>query len=138
MQECKDISIYMYMITFFMLNVTVNNFSVMLGRSYRFLVIASTLGGGGKYVLLKNTTRRPEWGSNPRPLDPESKVLTTRPSPPPPAAPPEHMSRVIRKPTFYICENKDADQLHEADQPLCFRYIDSTIPLLSKSEISSL
>ena len=50
------------------------------------------------------------------------------------------MSRVMRKPTFCICENKDADQLHyrEADQCLCFRYIDSTIPLLSKSEISSL
>ena len=33
------------------------------------------------------------------------------------------------------------DQLrgnHEADQRLCFRYIDSTIPLLSKSEISNL
>ena len=25
------------------------------------------------------TTRRPEWGSNPQPLDPESEVLTTRP-----------------------------------------------------------
>ena len=52
-----------------------------------------------------------------------------------------HMSRVMRKPTFCICENKDADQLRgnrEADQRLCFRYIDSTIPLLSKSEISSL
>ena len=39
------------------------------------------------------------------------------------------------KPAFCICENKDADQLcgnHEADQCLCFRYIDSTIPLLSK------
>ena len=51
------------------------------------------------------------------------------------------MSRVMRKPTFCICENKDADQLHgnrEADQRLCFRYIDSTIPLLSKSESSSL
>ena len=50
-------------------------------------------------------------------------------------------SRVMRKPTFCICENKDADQLRgnrEADQRLCFRYIDSTIPLLSKSEISSL
>ena len=35
---------------------------------------------------------------------------------------------------FCICENKDADQLrgkHEADQRLCFRYTDSTIPLLS-------
>ena len=42
---------------------------------------------------------------------------------------------------FCICENKDADQLRgnrEADQRLCFRYTDSTIPLLSKSEISSL
>ena len=50
-------------------------------------------------------------------------------------------SRVLRKPTFCICENKDADQLRgnrEADQRLCFRYIDSTIPLPSKSEISSL
>ena len=35
---------------------------------------------------------------------------------------------------------EDADQLHSncaADQRLCFRYIDTTIPLLSKSEISS-
>ena len=34
---------------------------------------------------------------------------------------------------FCICENKDADQLHgncKADQRLCFRYTDSTIPLL--------
>ena len=41
----------------------------------------------------------------------------------------------MRKPKFCICENKDADQLRgnrEADQRLCFRYIDSTIPLLSK------
>ena len=39
----------------------------------------------------------------------------------------------MRKPDFRICENKDADQLRgnrEADQRLCFRYIDSTIPLL--------
>ena len=45
-----------------------------------------------------------------------------------------NMSRVMRKPTFCICENKDADQLRgnrEADQRLCFRYIDSTIPLIS-------
>ena len=44
------------------------------------------------------------------------------------------------KPAFCICENKDADQLRskrEADQRLCFRNIDTTIPLLSKSEISS-
>ena len=47
----------------------------------------------------------------------------------------------MRKPTFCICENKDADQLcgkREADQRLCFRYIDSMIPLLSKPEISGL
>ena len=47
----------------------------------------------------------------------------------------------MRKLAFCICENKDADQLHgnrEADQRLCFHYIDTTIPLLSKSEISCL
>ena len=47
----------------------------------------------------------------------------------------------MRKPAFCICENKDADQLRgnrEADQRLCFRDTDSTIPLLPKSEISSL
>ena len=45
-----------------------------------------------------------------------------------------NLSRFVRKPTFCTCENKDADQLRgnrEADQRLCFRYIDSTIPLLS-------
>ena len=52
-----------------------------------------------------------------------------------------NMSRIIRKPTFCICENKDADQLRgnrKADQVLCFRYLDSTIPLLPQSKISSL
>ena len=51
------------------------------------------------------------------------------------------MSLIMRKPDFCIRENKDADQLRgnrESDQRLCFRYMDSTIPLLSKSEISSL
>ena len=51
------------------------------------------------------------------------------------------MSLVVRKPAFCICENKDADQLRgnrEADQRLCFRHTDSTNPLLSKLEISSL
>ena len=54
------------------------------------------------------------------------------------------------KPTICIGENKDTDQLRgnleadqlrgnrEADQRLCFRYTDSTIPLLFKSKISSL
>ena len=54
---------------------------------------------------------------------------------------PRDLSRVMRKPDFCICENKDADQLRgnrESDQRLCFRYIDSTIPQLSKYEISSL
>ena len=44
-----------------------------------------------------------------------------------------NMCLVVRKPAFRICENKDADQLRgnrEADQRLCFRYTDSTIPLL--------
>ena len=44
------------------------------------------------------------------------------------------------KPTICIGKNKDADQLRgnrEADQRLCFRYSDSTIPLLLRSEISS-
>ena len=47
----------------------------------------------------------------------------------------------MSKLAFCICENKDADQLRvdrEADQRLCFRYIDSTIPLLCKFEISSI
>ena len=50
-------------------------------------------------------------------------------------------SRLMGKPTICICENKDADQLRgnrEADQRLCFRYSDSTIPLLLKFEIPSL
>ena len=45
------------------------------------------------------------------------------------------------KQTICICENKGADQLRsnrEADQRLCFRYRDSTIPFLCKSEICSL
>ena len=50
-----------------------------------------------------------------------------------------HMSHCIRKPTKCLGENKGADQLRgsEADQRLCFRYTDSTTPLLLKSEISS-
>ena len=49
----------------------------------------------------------------------------------------DYKSLVVRKPAFRICENKDADQLR-GDQRLCFRHTDSAIPLLSKSEISSL
>ena len=44
------------------------------------------------------------------------------------------------KPTICIGENKGVDQLRsncEADQRLCFRYSDSTVHLLLKSEIPS-
>ena len=44
------------------------------------------------------------------------------------------------KQTICIGKNKDADQLlgnREADQRLCFRYSDSTIPLLLKSEFQA-
>ena len=47
----------------------------------------------------------------------------------------------MRKPAFCTCENKDTDQLRgnrEADQCLCFRHTDCTIPLPPNSEISSL
>ena len=47
----------------------------------------------------------------------------------------------MRKPAFCICENKGSDQLRadrEADQSLCLRFTDSTIPLLPKYEILSL
>ena len=52
----------------------------------------------------------------------------------------KHLSLLMGKPTICICENKDADQLRgnrEADQRLCFRYSDSTVPLLLKSKVSS-
>ena len=48
---------------------------------------------------------------------------------------------LVRKASFCICENKDADQLRSycaADQRLYFRYRDSTIPLLPKTEFSML
>ena len=53
----------------------------------------------------------------------------------------EYLSHVMRKFASCICGNNCADQLcgnHTAGQRLCFRYIDSTISLLSLSEISSL
>ena len=51
------------------------------------------------------------------------------------------MSLIMRKPAFCICKNKGTDQLcgnHAADQHLCFRFINSTIPLVPKSEFSTL
>ena len=50
------------------------------------------------------------------------------------------MSLSMRRPTICIRENKDADQLCSyctADQHLCFRFLDSMIPVLLKSKISS-
>ena len=55
--------------------------------------------------------------------------------------PSQNMSHLVRKSTICIFENKAADQLcanREADQRLCLRYTNSTIPLLSKFKISSL
>ena len=58
-----------------------------------------------------------------------------------------YLSHVVRKQAFCICENKDTDQLRgyiqlrgnrEADQCICFRYTDTTIPLLPLYEMSSL
>ena len=49
-----------------------------------------------------------------------------------------NISHRMGKPTICIVgENKGADH-RKADQRLCFRYTDSTIPLLSKLKISSL
>ena len=39
------------------------------------------------------------------------------------------LSHVMKKPVFCKYDNKNAEQ------PLCFRYIDNTIPLPSKSKI---
>ena len=50
------------------------------------------------------------------------------------------LSCIMRKPDFCLCENKGVDQLRsncEADQHLFFRYKDSTISLLLKSQILS-
>ena len=67
----------------------------MLGRSYRFLVITSIFfffffflgGGGGLICLVQEQYTATRVGSNPRPLDLESKVLTTRPTIPPGRSP---------------------------------------------------
>ena len=50
------------------------------------------------------------------------------------------MIRIMRKKNYCLCENKGVDQLCSnctAVQRLCFRYTDSAIHLLPKSEISS-
>ena len=51
----------------------------------------------------------------------------------------QNMSLAMRKPDFCVCKNKGADQLRSnctADQCLVFRYMDSTISLLLKSNSS--
>ena len=51
------------------------------------------------------------------------------------------VTKPMRKHALFLCKHKGADQLHDeraADQSLCFRYIDSTFPLLHESKISSL
>ena len=55
-----------------------------------------------------------------------------------PMEPDEVLLEPHEKTGLFLCENKDADQLCSnctADQRLCFRYTDCTIPLLLKSEI---
>ena len=50
-----------------------------------------------------------------------------------------YMSRPMGKQTICIGENKGANQLRgnpEADQRLCFRYSDVTVPPLHNSKIS--
>ena len=50
------------------------------------------------------------------------------------------MSRFVRKWDYCLCEIKGAVQLRsncEADQHLCFRYMDNTIPVLLKSNFTS-
>ena len=51
-----------------------------------------------------------------------------------------NLSLRMKNPTICICDNKDADQLCSnctADQCLCFRHTDSTIPLVIISKVSS-
>ena len=46
------------------------------------------------------------------------------------------MGRVMRKRVFCICENEGADQLR-SHHGLCVRCLDSALPLLPESDISS-
>ena len=60
------------------LNVPVNNFSVMLGRSYRFLGITSTFES--KCILFNDTTRSdPSGARTPTSESGVPEALTTRP-----------------------------------------------------------
>ena len=90
-----------------MLNVAVNNFSVILRRSHRFLGVTSTFLG------VNMSCSRTQHGDPSRAQTPDLWIRSLRCKPPGHRAP-------------------------AADQCLCFRYLDTTIPLLPKSEISSL
>ena len=51
-----------------------------------------------------------------------------------------NMSHVMRKPVYSICEQqrrRSACASAQSDQRLCFRFLDSTVQLISISEISS-
>ena len=53
----------------------------------------------------------------------------------------EYMSSIMRKLSFsikHMLKERHRSDYSAADQPFCFCYLDSTIPLLPKSEISSL
>ena len=60
----QHLLIYLFVCLFdLILNVPVNNYSVMLGRRPYSWVLPVLLGS--KCLLLKGTTHRPGWGSNP-------------------------------------------------------------------------
>ena len=46
------------------------------------------------------------------------------------------MNRIMRKPEFCLCGDKEAGQHRAADQRLCFWHIDSSISLLPNCKIS--
>ena len=112
----------MMVLVWLWLNITVNNFSVMFGQCHCFLDInqySPELKAQRHYMV-------------------EVAIITQNLPLQSPVC--YHMSRIVRKPDFCLCENKGADQLRsnrEADQRLCFRYTDSIFPLLLISEISS-
>ena len=138
---------------FFLLKVLVNIFSVMLGRSHHFPGIYQYFGEfkvscSGHYTAVVG-------------FEPWTFRSGVRRSTTEPPRLPTGILILIKKATEPVClypckgiyepRHEKTNILHmrkqrrrsacggrEADQCLCFRYIDSTIPLLSKSEISSI
>ena len=78
--KCNNTKLFRFFVSF-LLNVTVNNFSVMSGRSHRFLGITSTFGELMRLAQGHNTATRVRIEL--QPLDPEIETLTTRPPRPP-------------------------------------------------------